>query len=314
VAGLLCSFLFYCVPSFFNQASELVHRGYLTIEGVRRAIKTRKLYLDRNQLVGVDCYEDIREEMDRKEVESIGRIVEQCTQEMHPGAEVRIMGSYRRGKDTCGDVDVHITHKSYVKKIPDTALGEIVDLMWKRGHLAFHLTFLSGMKTGSTIADYQESSRYIPRDAWEGSKVVGYSSTRSSEKSSSSYMGVLKSPVVEGRRRRVDFKFYPYRERIFASLYFTGNGYFNRSMRLWAGRKFNFILNDHGLFSSGTVDRVMEASEEREVFEKLQLVYKEPVERDCFDACEPKEGIVEMEDMEITEAEFFSGNAHVWIN
>ena len=46
--------------------------------------------------------------------------------------------------------------------------------------------------------------------------------------SGSSYMGVFNSPVVEGRRRRVDIKLYPYRERAFASLYFTGNGFFNR--------------------------------------------------------------------------------------
>ena len=46
---------------------------------------------------------------------------------------------------------------------------------------------------------------------------------------SESYMGVFVSPVVKDKRRRVDIKIYPFRLRVFASLYFTGNGWFNRS-------------------------------------------------------------------------------------
>jgi DNA polymerase/3'-5' exonuclease PolX len=261
----------------------------------------------------VDCYEDVKEEMKRHEVESIGRIVEQQTQQLYPGAEVQIMGSYRRGKAGCGDVDVHITHRSYVKKVPEKALGEVVDALWRSGHMAFHLTFLSGMKTGSNLIEYQESGKFIPRDAWEWSKVVSYSTTRKSEKSSS-YMGVFRSPTEKGKRRRVDFKIYPYRERIFASLYFTGNGFFNRSMRLWAARKFSYTLNDHGLFVRGTINRVMEASQESEVFEKLQMVYKEPSERDCFDAVEPMKGAATSTEFEMTEAELYNDDRHLWVN
>merc|ERR1719253_429122 len=61
-------------------------------------------------------------------------------------------------------------------------------------------------------------------------------------------MGVFRSPVHEGKRRRVDIKFYPYREKAFCKLYFTGSGTFNRSMRLWATKSCKMTLNDHGLF------------------------------------------------------------------
>lgn len=53
-----------------------------------------------------------------------------------------------------------------------------------------------------------------------------------------------------------------------------------------------FHLNDHGLFERETKARIMEATEERQVFERLELVYKAPHERDCFDALEPKNGDV----------------------
>ena len=47
--------------------------------------------------------------------------------------------------------------------------------------------------------------------------------------------------------RRVDIKVYRPEEYPFALLYFTGSGYFNRSMRWWAQTKFGLSLNDKGL-------------------------------------------------------------------
>lgn len=174
--------------------------------------------------------------MERDEVKMIGDLVDEVVQEIFPNAVVQIMGSYRRLKATCGDIDIHITHKSFVKKNPDQGLSRIVDMLWERGHILYHLTFLPGMETGSKVSDYMNSSRHIPKDAWKASKPVGYMTSKGSH--GSSYMGVARSPKMEGKRRRIDIKLYPWRERIFASLYFTGNGYFNRSMRLWASRKF----------------------------------------------------------------------------
>ena len=125
-------------------------------------------------------------------------------------------------------------------------------------------------------------------------------------------MGVFNSPIKVGRRRRVDLKFYPFRERIFAALYFTGNGFFNRSMRLWA-RNFGYQLNDHGLFHRESKKRIMEATQEQEVFEKLELVYKEPHERDCFDALEPRQKGRPI-DLEMSSHAFQEDNHHAWVN
>lgn len=81
-----------------------------------------------------------------------------------------------------------------------------------------HLTFLTGMTTGSHYTDYQKASQHVPKDAWERTKI---SSKQAQYKF---YMGCMYSPIKPRVRRRVDIKFYPYRERAFATLYFTGNG------------------------------------------------------------------------------------------
>ena len=108
------------------RASDLIDRGYSTIDDVRRAIHQNKLSLDRNQLVGVDCYEDILDRMSRSEVEEIGEMVRLVAERLFPGIEASIMGSYRRGKETCGDVDIQLTHPAFGKSIPTDALGRII--------------------------------------------------------------------------------------------------------------------------------------------------------------------------------------------
>jgi DNA polymerase IV len=260
-------------------ATELV-KDYKTIAQVRAAVKMGKVTLDRNQYIGLLCYEDILEDMTRAEVESIFSIVEPLFKRRYPSVEMCIAGSYRRGKEACGDVDIFVTHPDFKMEVPPRALGEIVDELRMVGHIAYHLTFISGMNPklyetlpSEIIANLTNPRRY------------GHRTTKSDNFSSSSYMGVFNSPVVPGKRRRVDIKFYPYRERVFArDLYFTGNGHFNRAMRFWASKKFGYTLNDHGLFHQHTSTRVMEAQCEREVFDKLQLAWKDVSERDCFDA------------------------------
>jgi DNA polymerase/3'-5' exonuclease PolX len=110
------------------KAKELMTLGCMSIQDVRRGLRDNKqgLSLDRNQLVGVDCYEDILDRMSRSEVEQIGELVGSTAETLFPGMEVSIQGSYRRGKQTCGDVDIHLTHPLYEDEFPDDALGRII--------------------------------------------------------------------------------------------------------------------------------------------------------------------------------------------
>jgi len=200
------------------KARELIGLGHKTIIDVRDAICQNQISFVRNQLVGVDCYEDILERMSRSEAEKIGEMVRLVAERLFPGMEAHIMGSYRRGKDDCGDVDILLCHPDHVDTIPTSALGQIVDALWNEGKISMHLTFLVGMTTGCHYTDYEKASRYVPKAAWERAMI------QSKRTEYEFYMGCLNSPIKDHVRRRVDIKFYPYRERAFAMLYFTGNG------------------------------------------------------------------------------------------
>ena len=83
-------------------------------------------------------------------------------------------------------------------------------------------------------------------------------------------------------------------------------------MRLRA-RQLSFSLNDHGLYKAGSKVRAMEASSERDVFEKLGLEYKSPLERDCFDAVVPMCASSQT-DFQIDEQDYQEESQHVWID
>mmetsp|Transcript_24139 Transcript_24139/g.25908 ORF Transcript_24139/g.25908 Transcript_24139/m.25908 type:complete len:547 (-) Transcript_24139:17-1657(-) len=293
-------------------ALDLINQGCKTIHDVRRGIRNMELQLDRNQLVGVDCYEDIQFRMTRSEVEKIAEVVRLAAEKTFPGMEVSIMGSYRRGKESCGDVDIHLAHPTdpkFRKTIPSDALGRIIDELSKEGKISMHLTFLCGMHLGLDCEDYQRASQHVPKEVWARTKI-----SPKHVKSDSFYMGCLYSPIDATKRRRVDIKLYPFRERAFATLYFTGNGFFNRSLRVWANRKFNWKLSDHGLFDrEDGKTRVREATTEKDIFEHLQIVYREPHERLCWDALEPIHESLVVDDLTLTETEYYDDSNYVWV-
>ena len=289
-------------------ATKLVQKGLRSLGDVKKAIEDGSVVFDRNQYLGLIYYDDIQLEMSRSEVKEIGDIVSTFIHRRYPSAVVTVMGSYRRGKERCGDVDILIVDKEQDDSIHPRALGETIDDLRLAGHLVHHLTHVSGMKRDM----YETLS---PSIASKLTKPRKYGTERGGTHTCSSYMGIFKSPLVENRVRRVDIKFYPYRERVFASLYFTGNGHFNRSMRLWATRKFNYTLNDHGLFHCDSGDRIIEASSEKEVFEKLKMIWKEPSERDSFDAVEVLEDEQLLAEIELSRSELRNeSEAFRWVN
>ena len=100
--------------------------------------------------------------------------------------------------------------------------------------------------------------------------------------------------MLRSTHRRIDIKFYPRVSLPFAQLYFTGNAYFNRSMRLYA-KQAGYSLSDHGLCKTRrkkvgktwhitAKSKSLPAKDEREVFELLGLRWVEPKDRNGYDA------------------------------
>ncbi|XP_072875390.1 DNA polymerase lambda isoform X3 [Chlorocebus sabaeus] len=159
-------------------------------------------------------------------------------------------GSYRRGKATCGDVDVLITH-------PDG-----------RSHRGIFSRLLDSLRQQGFLTD----------------DLVSQEENGQQQK----YLGVCRLPGPGWRHRRLDIIVVPYSEFACALLYFTGSAHFNRSMRALAKTK-GMSLSEHALSTAVVRNthgckmgpgRVLPTPTEKDVFRLLGLPYREPAERD----------------------------------
>ena len=188
-----------------KRASELTNLGLLSIEDLRTPRGQK--HLSSLERICLSCFEDLQQRIPRDEVASYLYHIESLVTVKVPGATVICAGSYRRGAETCGDIDILIFP-------PKNCTENILPLLYK--HLG---------PAGSNLFVYDLTT-------------VGDNSTN--------YMCIGKLFQSGSKYRRIDIKIYDVSVKAFALLAFTGCDYWNRSLRYYA-RKKGFSLSDKGL-------------------------------------------------------------------
>ncbi len=89
------------------KASQLVKEGITTIEQLREKVKTDTKLLNKKQIIGLKYYEDLLERIPHKEIEEHEDILNMLIPD-ESNFTIEIVGSYRRGAETSGDIDVLI--------------------------------------------------------------------------------------------------------------------------------------------------------------------------------------------------------------
>uniref|UniRef100_A0A669PZ87 DNA polymerase n=1 Tax=Phasianus colchicus TaxID=9054 RepID=A0A669PZ87_PHACC len=144
-------------------------QGFRTLDDIRT-----KASLTSQQAVGLKHYEDFLERMPREEAAEIEQTVRQAALALKPGLVCVACGSYRRGKATCGDVDVLVTH-------PDG-----------QSHRGLFSKLLDNLHESGFLTDDLVSQE----DNGEQKK----------------YLGVCRLPGPARRHRRLDIIVVPYRD------------------------------------------------------------------------------------------------------
>ncbi|KAI8965929.1 hypothetical protein F5Y11DRAFT_310822 [Daldinia sp. FL1419] len=244
------------------QAHKWVTQGFRSLEDLRE-----KADLNANQKIGLEHFDDLNTRIPRREVEALADCVKETAAAIDRNVELIISGSYRRGADSSGDIDLIITKKG-TSSISQLApfLNRLVDTLTREGFLT---VALAAHHSG---ADDKDSG-----SKWHGCCVLPESA--------------FPGPKSEYRRiwRRIDLLLVPQTEIGAALIYFTGNDIFNRSIRLLAQKK-GMCLNQRGLYgnvlrgrgntriSEGTL---LEGRDEKRIFEILGVRWREPHERWC---------------------------------
>lgn len=233
------------------QATKWINQGHRTLSDL-----VSKAHLSKNQLIGIEHYDDFQTRIPRKEVESHGEFLHTIIHQVDPTIQITIGGSYRRGAPDSGDVDFILTKLNCAMGILHTIIFHtVLPILQERGYA----------KASLAISSKEDGSK------WHGAVVL---------------------PDFGSVWRRVDFLLVPWDEMGAALIYFTGNDVFNRSIRLLA-RKKGLRLNQHGLWRdvmggarSGGGERstrgtLVEGRSEERIFELLGVPYRPPEHRIC---------------------------------
>mgnify|MGYP000143118618 CR=1 FL=1 len=247
-----------------KKAADLVAAGFTSIAQLRQAVaanSTPKL-LTKAQIAGLEHYEDIMERIPRDEIDTYNRLFydELITLFGHPGVfQYSIVGSYRRGARDSGDIDVILssppsTNPSNISE--QTIYEKLVDSLIKKGIIT---DVLSRGKNKCLVIATLPSSQ---------------------------------SQTQKPKYRRVDFLCATPTEYPFSLLYFTGSMLFNTALRNHV-LSLGMTMNEHGITYLTTTTKTTTPTTtekkgtqiehifktERDIFDFLRVVYKEPEER-----------------------------------
>jgi DNA polymerase beta len=104
------------------RANEWIKLGIKNIDDVIQAIKDKKIKTTHHIDIGIKYYYDLKEKIPREEIDKIKIIIEKTlnnmnnTNNMNNNLLFEICGSYRRGMNESGDIDILITNKSKIIK------------------------------------------------------------------------------------------------------------------------------------------------------------------------------------------------------
>lgn len=226
------------------KAKELVDSGIKTLED----LKKHQDKLNHHQKIGLKYFEDFEKRIPRKEIEQMEQIMKDIIVDLDKEYIMTICGSYRRGKEESGDIDVLLTHPTYTSKEKESkkkvsVLKKVVERL-EREHLIVDTISLGLTK----------------------------------------FMGVCQIPNDKSKPfRRLDIRLAPYDQYYCAVLYFTGSDLFNKNMRAHALEK-KYTLNEYSLkrlTPEGVPGEPEEITSEEDIFRILDLPYKEPKDRNA---------------------------------
>ena len=237
-------------------AATLIAKQWYSLVELRDAVRRGSVKLNRNQQIGLELYEDFQERIPRGEIRLHEDLVTEVARTISPDLQVTIGGSYRRGQESSGDIDFLFTALNMSKDtLSRLVLTDLIDKLSDQGYLTHKLT------------SYNDEQR---------------------DRHSRS-LGVSRLPGTEMTHRRVDFVVIPWEEWGAGLIRWTGNTRFNRSLSLLAKRK-GCKLSDHGLFKGGirgtdghsiTDGVLVEAQDEKKIFDALGVMYRPPEHRIC---------------------------------
>ncbi|KAK3540094.1 hypothetical protein QTP70_025665 [Hemibagrus guttatus] len=219
-------------------------------EGVKTLDDLKKIEhkLNHHQQIGLKYFEEFEKRIPRSEMEKMEALILQELEQLDPEYIGTICGSYRRGAESSGDIDILLTHPDFTSQ----------------SHKQPRLLH--------AVVEHLESIGFI---------------TDTLSKGDTKFMGVcqLQRGADENTKdydhRRIDIRLIPKDQYYCGVLYFTGSDIFNKNMRTHALEK-GFTLNEYTirpLGVTGVPGEPLLVDSEKDIFDYIHMKYREAKER-----------------------------------
>lgn len=223
-------------------ARKLFDEGIRTLED----LKKNETKLNHHQKIGLKYFEEFEQRIPRDEMEKMQDIVWKAVKKIDRRYIATVCGSYRRGAESSGDMDILLTHPDYTSessKLKKELLHHVVEEL--------------------------ESIGFI---------------TDTLSKGDTKFMGVCQlagDKDTDYLHRRIDIRLIPKDQYYCGVLYFTGSDIFNKNMRAHALEQ-GFTLNEYTIRpigATGVPGEPLPVDSEEDIFEYIGWPYREPKER-----------------------------------
>ncbi|NWU25120.1 DPOLB polymerase, partial [Dyaphorophyia castanea] len=223
-------------------ARKFVEEGIKTLEDLRKI----EHKLTHHQRIGLKYFEDFEKRIPREEMLQMQEIVLKEINKLDPNYIATVCGSFRRGAESSGDMDVLLTHPSFTSESSKQSklLHQVVEQLEK-------VHFVTDMLS----------------------------------KGDTKFMGVCQLPDKEDGtaypHRRIDIRLIPKDQYYCGVLYFTGSDIFNKNMRTHA-LEMGFTINEYTirrLGVTGVAGEALPVECEKDIFDYIQWKYREPKDR-----------------------------------
>ena len=198
-----------------------------------------------HQILGIKYLKDLQNRITYNEIKEIELYLNNIIHSIDKDLNITICGSYRRKKDTSGDIDILLTHKNINTNNDLNNISYLTNLITILTNKQFILDNLT--QNGNT-------------------KYMGFCK--------------FKSPYA----RRIDIRLVPNNSYATSLLYFTGSGDFNKNMRTYALEN-KYTLNEYGIYKlkpDNSKGLKIKTNSEQDIFKILKLDYVEPENRTTF--------------------------------
>uniref|UniRef100_A0AAR2IT38 DNA polymerase n=1 Tax=Pygocentrus nattereri TaxID=42514 RepID=A0AAR2IT38_PYGNA len=192
-------------------------------------------------------FEEFEKRIPRSEMRKMEALILEELEKLDPEYIGTICGSYRRGAESSGDIDILLTHPDF------TSQSE------KQPRLLH------------AVVEHLESTGFVTDTLSKGdTKFMGVCQLQREDEDDDDY-----------DHRRIDIRLIPKDQYYCGVLYFTGSDIFNKNMRTLALEK-GFTLNEYTirpLGVTGVPGEPLLVDSEKDIFDYIHMKYKEPKDR-----------------------------------